>query len=297
MKTNLLHRILIPIIGLFLVNTSMLAQTWQAPADAAAVKNPFEGDKAKVARGQEVFLANCKSCHGDPGAANFLPLNPPPGDFASEKFLSQTDGALFWKITEGKLPMPSFKTTLSDDDRWAVVAYTRSLANALPAEAPKGMFDGKKVAVALTVNTEKRAVSAKVTFAENGVEQPAAGLKVRFGVKRTFANQWLSNTMITDAEGWAHFTYPEGVRADSEGKFIAVAELPDQKLSVTETVTFGSAFTGKNLLDERSLWTVRTMAPWWLYITFFGTVLGVWAFIGIIALNIFKIYKLGQTKK
>ena len=37
-----------------------------------------------------------------------------------------TDGELFWKITNGRGPMPSRKH-LPETDRWSVVHYIRSL--------------------------------------------------------------------------------------------------------------------------------------------------------------------------
>ncbi len=33
---------------------------------------------------------------------------------------------MFYKITVGKSPMPSFKTILAEEDRWDVISYIRS---------------------------------------------------------------------------------------------------------------------------------------------------------------------------
>jgi mono/diheme cytochrome c family protein len=40
----------------------------------------------------------------------------------------QKDGALYWIITEGNRPMPTYKTTLTPIQRWEVVNYIRTLA-------------------------------------------------------------------------------------------------------------------------------------------------------------------------
>ena len=40
----------------------------------------------------------------------------------------ESDGALFWKITVGKKPMPGYGTRLSPADRWNVINYLRSFA-------------------------------------------------------------------------------------------------------------------------------------------------------------------------
>jgi hypothetical protein len=46
----------------------------------------------------------------------------------SPKVQEQADGALYWKITKGRAPMASFKTLLTDDQRWHVINYIRTLA-------------------------------------------------------------------------------------------------------------------------------------------------------------------------
>jgi len=39
-----------------------------------------------------------------------------------------TDGELFYKISEGKKPMPVFKNKLTEDQRWELVLLIRSFA-------------------------------------------------------------------------------------------------------------------------------------------------------------------------
>ena len=93
--------------------TSAWAQgEWKAPADAKATKNPV------------------KTCHGaggkgDGAAAAALPP-PKPADWTSSKVASETDGELFWKISNGRGAMPPWKH-LPDKDRWEIVNYIRTL--------------------------------------------------------------------------------------------------------------------------------------------------------------------------
>ena len=50
------------------------------------------------------------------------------GDFSTPATQKQTDGELFYKITEGRGDMPSFKKKIPDDeDRWLVINYVRTL--------------------------------------------------------------------------------------------------------------------------------------------------------------------------
>jgi mono/diheme cytochrome c family protein len=50
------------------------------------------------------------------------------GDFSSAAFQAQTDGELYYKTTYGKGEMPAYeKKVPAENDRWALVAYMRTL--------------------------------------------------------------------------------------------------------------------------------------------------------------------------
>lgn len=107
------------------------AEPWQAPGRAARKKNPIAADDKSVAAGKTVYVKECLSCHGNEGKGDgpaAKDLEKPPGDLSSAPVQEQSDGALFWKISEGRKPMPSFSTSLSDEQRWQVVNYLRTLA-------------------------------------------------------------------------------------------------------------------------------------------------------------------------
>ena len=75
-------------------------------------------------------MAQCKSCHGLKGLGDgpkSESLDIFSGDFSKDEIQSLSDGSLFWKISEGRKPMPSFKEKLSDTERWQVVTYIRTL--------------------------------------------------------------------------------------------------------------------------------------------------------------------------
>jgi mono/diheme cytochrome c family protein len=105
-------------------------QGWQAPPDAAKVKNPVSSDKNSTDLGKKIFTGKCLSCHGALGKGDgpmFKVLKKKPGDLTSAQVKAETDGALFWKITKGQTPMPSFAKNLTDKERWNVVNYIRTL--------------------------------------------------------------------------------------------------------------------------------------------------------------------------
>ena len=59
-----------------------------------------------------------------------------PADFADPAIAKETDGELFWKVTSGRKPMPSFKVKLSEQERWQVIDFIRTFANAKRTPAP-----------------------------------------------------------------------------------------------------------------------------------------------------------------
>jgi mono/diheme cytochrome c family protein len=105
-------------------------EPWVAPSRAAKKKNPVVLDENSLAKGKVLYIKECLSCHGPtgkgdgPGAKD---LEVKPHDLSAPKLREQTDGALFWKITEGRKPMPGYAQTFSDEDRWHLVNYIRSL--------------------------------------------------------------------------------------------------------------------------------------------------------------------------
>jgi mono/diheme cytochrome c family protein len=106
------------------------AQRWEAPASANELKNPFKGDAASVVEGKKIFVATCAVCHGETGKGNgaaSVALMPHPANFLSIEIENESDGSIFWKLTEGKPPMASYKTLLTDDQRWKLVTFIRNL--------------------------------------------------------------------------------------------------------------------------------------------------------------------------
>jgi len=106
-------------------------EKWEAPSRAARRKNPIAADAKSVAAGKVVYNAQCLSCHGPSGKGDgpqAHDLNPKPRDLSDPAIQGQTDGSMFWKITEGKKPMPTFGTLISEDDRWNVINFVRTLA-------------------------------------------------------------------------------------------------------------------------------------------------------------------------
>jgi mono/diheme cytochrome c family protein len=116
------------------------SEEWKAPERASRKKNPISADAASIAKGKTLYVKECLSCHGPAGKGDgpaAKDLEKSPGDLSSPKMKQQTDGSLFWKITEGKKPMPSYEKIFTEEQRWQVVNYIRTLTPQTGGSDPK----------------------------------------------------------------------------------------------------------------------------------------------------------------
>ncbi len=106
------------------------ATKWDAPASANDLKNIFKDNAAAALEGKKLFMQMCSVCHGESGKGNgaaSVTLSPHPANFLSIEIENESDGSIFWKLTEGRPPMASYKTLLTDDQRWKLVTFIRTL--------------------------------------------------------------------------------------------------------------------------------------------------------------------------
>ena len=126
-------RIVAVALGAVLFNAALaMAQApapWTAPPAEKSKKSSLPPSPKAVADGMKVAQANCVSCHGTSGKGDgvaAVALNPKPADWTSKRAQAESDGELFWKISNGRGPMPPWKH-LPENERWAVIQYIRSL--------------------------------------------------------------------------------------------------------------------------------------------------------------------------
>jgi mono/diheme cytochrome c family protein len=121
-------------MSVYLMSISLVKaqyKPWIAPKSADAVKNPIKPDARSISEGKKIYVTYCVPCHGNKGKGDGVAaaaLKPKPADHSSQKVQSQTDGAIFYKITTGRLPMAPYKDILNTTQRWQLVNYIRTLA-------------------------------------------------------------------------------------------------------------------------------------------------------------------------
>lgn len=103
---------------------------------------PLEVTRETMERGRDRYQIYCYSCHGGLGDGNGITreygMMATPS-FHDERLRSQPDGMIYETIAHGRGTMGAYRSKLSVEDRWAVVAYVRALQRARmghPDEVP-----------------------------------------------------------------------------------------------------------------------------------------------------------------
>lgn len=133
LRKTILLLLLIPVLAFQLL--PVVGDPWKAPPEADALLDPMAKDPKAVQKGEKIFSSLCWTCHGIGGTGNgpnAEALKVHPADLGSAAVQAQTNGAIYWKITNGRGEMASYEQVISREQRWAVVHYLRTLKH--PAE-------------------------------------------------------------------------------------------------------------------------------------------------------------------
>lgn len=111
----------------------------RADADTK-LKNPVASSPQSIDQGKKLFLTYCSPCHGPEGkgdgpVAKRAQFPPPSLPLAAGR---RSEGFLYATIRNGGAVMPSFGHALAPAERWAVVNFLKSIAQAAPPEASGG---------------------------------------------------------------------------------------------------------------------------------------------------------------
>jgi hypothetical protein len=246
-------------------------------------------------------MANCKSCHGDPGKANYSKLTPIPKDPASPEYQNHTDGAIFYIVSTGRGLMPSFQNTLSDNQRWYVISYVRSFNKSYkqPAIATDMAKEiASTIKMLITYDEKSKNIISTILDKADGKNVPVNNVPVKLFVKRTFGNLPIGQAN-TNEYGKAYIKFPENVPGDTAGNLnlVAIAGTSGKQIQVEQTEKIGVAVNPSKLLDERAWWNVRSMAPIWLIISYTCGGIAVACAVFYVLLQLKKIKEINQIKE
>jgi mono/diheme cytochrome c family protein len=112
--------------------------SWPVPKEEAERPNPLTSSSPYAKKAHTIYNDLCAMCHGDKGdgkGPEADALRVAPADFTSAAIMMQTsDGELFYKISKGRNPMPSFEAKYSTQERWGLVLYLRTFLKGPPAK-------------------------------------------------------------------------------------------------------------------------------------------------------------------
>ncbi|TLX77566.1 cytochrome c [Labilibacter sediminis] len=277
--------------------------TWSVPQDQKEKLNTIEFTESMEKSGADVFAGKCKVCHGVPGQNNFNALlNPSPGDPAGDKFQKNTDGELFYKISEGRVTMPSFKTALSKDDIWNIIAYVRSFNPTYVQETSEkietNIPEGTQLAMDISYNTDKDVVEVLLTGTLNDITNPVGGVNIKLMAQRYFGNLQIDEAKSTNKRGIATFSWNKELPGDSLGNIELMASFVDSDiygpLSSEKKLVIGKPNNNPPLNKGRAMWNTVKKAPLWIIIGYTGAVLIVWIFIFYVLFSLKNIFALGK---
>lgn len=110
---------------------------WTVPDEAREMKNPISSADADLDSIRPIYRDKCAACHGLTGKGDGHDASlydPKPTDFTGARHMrGVTDGELFYKLTEGRKPMPSFKKRLTDEQRWRMILLLRTFSESTSA--------------------------------------------------------------------------------------------------------------------------------------------------------------------
>jgi len=121
------------LIGLSVGFAVFQRRPWIVPLAERQRKNPLVATEANLAAAKQIYGNKCSDCHGDTGkgdGSDAMMYDPTPTNLTdAAKIDKLTDGEIFYQITEGRKPMPSFRKKLTEGQRWQLVLLVRWFAN------------------------------------------------------------------------------------------------------------------------------------------------------------------------
>lgn len=285
------------------VFVSANGQDWMVPGDRKDRLSTFPFSEETRQAGERQYLINCKSCHGTPGKSNFQNLVPPPGDPATEKIQKNSDGEMFYKVSEGRGQMPSFKNVLTSTDIWNIVSFIRSYNSSyrqkVMAVLTSSAYPGAEIKMSLAYNRDDTSIVLNSRAVKGNTSVPVTGAAVRLFVHRTFGLLPVDEEKVTDSNGQALFRLPDGLRSDTAGNVLLSARFSNEEIFGTAgkdtLIKAGEKVRYSSLIDQRAMWNSVRKSPVWILLTFSISVLIVWGFIVVVLMKLRDIFIIGSS--
>lgn len=140
-KYKLRRLLFIALLGMIVISIVLAVMRrgeWVVPHEAARRENPLTSSPSNLMVARGLYREKCGECHGDTGRGDGpkgRKLFTAPSDLTNAARIGWlTDGALFYEISEGRRPMPEFRTRMTEEQRWQLVLLMRSLSRTTDAK-------------------------------------------------------------------------------------------------------------------------------------------------------------------
>lgn len=140
---KLLFAAVIALIFLSIGLAALHKTPWQVPTAEKLRKNPLALSQDNYNAAKPIYNEYCANCHGDSGkgdGSDAMMYDPAPRDLTDAAHMNKlSDGEIYYQITQGRKPMPSFRNKLTEEQRWQLVILVRSFSGsiAFPPAQPK----------------------------------------------------------------------------------------------------------------------------------------------------------------
>ena len=153
-----------------------------------------------------------------------------------------------------------------------------------------------KVTAKLNYTVKNNKIEVKVIQQIN--KMPINGAKLSLYAKRNFGWLPLDEIRSSNSLGIITFNYPNDLPGDKDGNVnvkINMANADGTEQTIIDTIIKTEVKRSQyNLLDNRTMWNVRSMAPIWLVLSYCGAVLAAWGVIFYIIWILLRIRKSGS---
>lgn len=213
-----------------------------SPTPAPTMGALFPSEPPSPVRGQAIFDVKCAPCHGTDGLGNGpqasgLPV--PVSAIGLRDIASQSNPAKWYTIiTQGQMDryMPPF-TSLSDSERWDVLAYVYTLSNTSSQMEQGATLYASLCATCHGPNgdgSKGQTTGSSVDFSNQAFMSQVTGL----GMYQVIANglppkMEAFNSQLSDTQIWAVTAYLRTLTYDNNA---LVAQAPAPTVEVTATV-------------------------------------------------------------
>jgi mono/diheme cytochrome c family protein len=132
-KRKILFAVLVVLVCIAIVSAVLQRdKPWVVPEEVKRMKNPLTPSESNLQAARGIYTDECAQCHGERGKGDGPEAamhSPVPSDLTYARHMNAvTDGEIFYQISEGRKPMPSFKKRLSAEQRWGLVLFVRSFS-------------------------------------------------------------------------------------------------------------------------------------------------------------------------